>query len=74
MNINLLIGIVTLLAAIFFFAAYGITVIQTYEQNRKYLYLSIIYFIGSFFFLLYGIFVFYRAIKYAHIMSGYLIL
>ena len=62
-TVVLLIGVTTLLAALFFFVGYGITIIQAYQQKSKFLYLSVIYFIGSFFFLLYGIFIMFQSVK-----------
>lgn len=64
MDINLLIALASFLTGLFFFFGYIFYTIQVYDQNRKYLFLAITYLIGSFFFLLYGIFALYRAIKY----------
>lgn len=64
MNVNLWVGLATLLSATFFLAGYLILVLYTYEHNKNGLYVSILYLIGAFFFFLYGVFVMYRAAKY----------
>lgn len=63
MNVNVWIGLATLIASTFFLAGYIILAIQAYEYNTGF-YVSMLYLIGAFFFFLYGLLVMYRAIKY----------
>ena len=67
MNLNVWIGVATLLTATFFLAAYAIGVIESYEHNMDYLYISLLYLVGSIFFFIYGILVLYKAAKYPQI-------
>ena len=64
MNLNIWIGVATLLTATFFLAAYAIGVVESYEKNFDYFYMSILYLVGSIFFFIYGVLVLYRASKY----------
>ena len=51
-----LIAYATILTALFFLVSYGINIKRTYEQDKPYTYLAVLYFIGALFFLLYAIF------------------
>jgi hypothetical protein len=64
MNINVWIGLATLVASTFFLAGYIILAIQAYEVSRPGFFISILYLIGAIFFFIYGVLVMYRATKY----------
>ena len=51
-----LIAYATILTALFFLISYGINIKRTYEQDKPYTYLAVLYFIGAVFFLLYDLF------------------
>lgn len=63
MNIELLIAISVFLTAVFFFAGYTADALRIYNTGGNYLYIAILYVIGSFFFLLYSVFLLYKAIS-----------
>lgn len=61
MNTNTLIALFILISSAFFFIAYIFYAVRTYQVEREFFWASVLFVVGSFFLLLYGIVNYYSA-------------
>lgn len=63
LSLNQDIAILGLLTGIFFTISYGINIKKTYDENPRFIYLSVLYFIGAFSYLVYASFILFKSFK-----------